>query len=80
MRVHSHGGNSGHSFQAGGVADHLVQRVYDVGEAWPSVAVLLPAVKHQLVQGGRAVHGRGQSIVLLDSIDHLGGGGGALSD
>lgn len=47
-----------HGFEAVGVADHLVQRVDDLAELGPVVAVLLPAVQHELVQRARAVHGR----------------------
>lgn len=38
-----------HGFEAVGVADHLVQRVDDLAELGPVVAVLLPAVQHELV-------------------------------
>ena len=69
--LYSHRGHAGHGLQAGGVADELVQRVDVVIEARPGVAVLLPAVQHELVQGSRAVHGRGQAVVLLNSVDHL---------
>lgn len=62
----------GYSFEAGGVTDHLVQGADNVGEPGSYVAVLLPAVKHQLVQGTGAVHRRRQTVVLLDGIDHLG--------
>lgn len=61
-----------HGFEAVGVADHLVQRVDDLPKLGPVVAVLLPAVQHELVQGAWAVHGRWQPVVLLYGIDHLG--------
>lgn len=61
-----------HCFEAVGVADHLVQRVDDLPELGPVVAVLLPAVQHELVQGAWAVHGWWQPIVLLYGINYLG--------
>ena len=78
--VYVHGRDVGHGLQGGGVAYHLVQGVDDVGEAWPSVAVLLPAVQHELVQSGGAVHRGGQPVVLLNGVDDLrakGRGGGS---
>ena len=69
-----------HGFEAVRVADHLVQRVDDLAELGPVVAVLLPAVQHELVQSAWAVHGWWQPIVLLYGIDYLGttqGPGGA---
>lgn len=50
-------GQGRHGFEAIGVPDHLVQRVDNLAELGPVVAVLLPAVQHELVQGARAVHG-----------------------
>lgn len=44
-----HCSDGGHSFEADGVADHLVQCVDDVSEFGPGVSVFLPAVQHQLV-------------------------------
>lgn len=61
-----------HGFEAVGVADHLVQRVDNLAELGPVVAVLLPAVQHKLVQGAWAVHGWWQPIVLLYGINYLG--------
>lgn len=68
---YSHCRDVGHGFETGRVPNHLVQRADDVSEAGSYVAVLLPAVQHQLVQGAGAVHGRGQTVVLLDGINHL---------
>lgn len=70
--LYSHCRDVGYSFEAGGVTDHLVQGADDVGEAGSYVAVLLPTVEHQLVQGTGAVHGRGQAVVLFDGVNHLG--------
>lgn len=49
----------------------LVQDVDDVGEARPTGAVVLPALQHQLVDGGRAVHGRRQPEGLVDRLHDL---------
>lgn len=74
----------GHGLQRVGITDHLVQVVDDLAELGPVVAVLLPAVQHELVECAGTVHGWGQPVVLLNSIDYLrgdaqistGGGGG----
>ncbi len=68
---YSHCRDVGYSFEAGGVTDHLVQGADDVSEAGSYIAVLLPAVQHQLVQGTGAVHRRRQAVVLLNGINHL---------
>lgn len=78
---YSHCRDVGYSFEAGGVTDHLVQSADDVGEAGAYIAVLLPTVQHQLVQGTGAVHRRRQTVVLFNGINHLGeekGGKGKL--
>lgn len=67
----SHSGDGCHSLETSWVPDHLVQGVDDLGKAGPAIAVLLPTVQHELVQGSWAVHRRGQSVVLLDGIDDL---------
>lgn len=64
----------GHGLQHAGITDHLVQVVDDLAELGPVVAVLLPAVQHELVQRAGTVHGWGQPVVLLNGIDDLGGG------
>ncbi len=71
VSFHSHCGDVGYSFEAGGVTDHLVQGADDVSEAGSYVTVLLPAVQHQLVQGTGAVHRGRQAVVLLNGINHL---------
>lgn len=67
----SHSGDGCHSLETSWVPDHLVQGVDNLGKAGPAIAVLLPTVQHELVQGSWAVHRRGQSVVLLDGIDDL---------
>lgn len=57
--------------QGVGVADQLVQHVDDLSELWPVGPLSLPAVQHKLVERNGAVHGRGQPIALIDSLDHL---------
>lgn len=69
----SPGGQRGRGLQRVGVADHLVQVVDDLAELGPVVALLLPAVQHELVQHAGAVHGGGQPVVLLDGGDDLQG-------
>lgn len=69
---YSHCRDVSYSFEAGGVTDHLVQSADDVAEARSNVAVFLPTVQHQLVQGTGAVHGGWQTVVLLDGVNHLG--------
>lgn len=61
-----------HYFERRRVSDQLVEGADEVGEARPCRAVLLPTVQHELVQVGGAVWRRGQPVVLLYSIDHLG--------
>jgi len=75
----SHSGDGSHSFEACRVADHFIEGVDYLGEARAGVAVLLPAVQHQLVQGGGAVHGRREPVILLDGVDDLHGSGGESS-
>lgn len=57
--------------QSVGVADQLVQHVDDLSELWPVGPLPLPAVQHELVERHGAVHGRGQPIALINSLDHL---------
>ena len=75
VRLHSPGGDGAAArLEGGGVTDHLVQHADQVGELGPGVAVLLPAVQHELMEHQGAVHGRGQPEVLLDGVDDLRGG------
>lgn len=55
------------------VAYHFVQHADNIGEFGPCVPVLLPAVQHELVQRHGAVHGGGQPVALVNSLDHLEG-------
>lgn len=68
---YSHCRDVGYSFEAGGITDHLVQGTDNVAEARSYVTVLLPTVQHQLVQSTGAVHRWGQTVVLLDGVNHL---------
>lgn len=70
---HSPWRQRGHGLQRVGVADHLVEVVDDLTEFGPVVAVLLPAVQHELVQRAGTVHGWGKPVVLLYGIDDLQG-------
>ena len=67
----SHSGDGCHSLETSWVPDHLVQGVDDLCETGPAIAVLLPTVQHELVQGSWAVHRRGQPVVLLNGVDDL---------
>lgn len=75
----SHSGDGSHSFEACRVADHFIQGVDYLSEARTGVAVLLPAVQHQLVQGSRTVHGWWEPVILLNGIDDLQGSGAESS-
>lgn len=74
-RVHPLGSSPavlpGHDFEAGRVPDHLVEGANHLGEAGPRIPVFLPTVQHELMQGGGAVWGRGQPVVLFNGVDHL---------
>lgn len=61
----------GYNFEARRVPDHLVEGANHLGEARPCIPVLLPTVQHELVQGGGAVWGWGQPVVLFNGIDYL---------
>lgn len=61
----------GDHLEAGSVADKLIQRGHNLGEFGPQVSLFYPAVQHELVQCCGAVHGWGESIVLLHGIYHL---------
>lgn len=63
----------GHGLERVGITDHLVQVVDDLAELGPVVAVLLPAVQHELMQRAGTVHGWRQPVVLLNGIDDLRG-------
>lgn len=58
-------------FQGAGVADQFVQHVDDLSKLWPVGSLSLPAVQHELVKCHRAVHGWGQPVALINSLDHL---------
>merc|ERR1719336_503080 len=53
------------------VADQLVQGLHNAGEARSVGTLLLPAVKHQLVDGFWTVHGSWQAVALLDGLDDI---------
>lgn len=61
----------GNHLEAGSIADELIQRGHNLGEFGSQVPLFHPAVQHELVQCCGAVHGWGQSIVLLHGIYHL---------
>lgn len=57
--------------QAAGIADQLVQEADHVAKPWSSTAFLLPAEKHELVQGHGAAHGRREPVALLYRQNYL---------
>lgn len=54
-----------------GGSDELVQNANDIGKLGPARAVLLPTLHHELVDGGRAVHGRGEPEAIVDGFHDL---------
>lgn len=75
-RKQSHSPDGGFApgpLQGVGVPDELVQHVDDLSELGPVRPLPLPAVQHELVERHGAVHGRGQAVALIDSLDHLNG-------
>ena len=64
-------GGVGDDLQAARVPDQLVQEADYLVKLGTVVSVFLPAVKHQLIQGCRAVHRRGQAVALVHRLDHL---------
>lgn len=57
--------------QAAGIADQLVQEADHVVKPWSSTAFLLPAEKHELVQGHGAAHGCREPVALLYRQNYL---------
>lgn len=53
-------------------SDELVQDANDVGKLGPAGAFLLPTLHHELVNGRRAVHGRGEPEAVVDGFHDLG--------
>lgn len=68
---YSHGWHASNSLQTRRVANEFVECVDDVSKTWPSIAVFLPAVQHELVQSSGAIHWGRKSVVLFYSINHL---------
>lgn len=64
----------GCDFEAAGVADEFIQDADDLLELGPVVPLFLPAVQHQLVEGGGAVHGRREAVTFIHRLDDLDGG------
>lgn len=64
-------GISSGPLQGIGVADQFVQHVDDLSKLWPVGSLSLPAIQHELVESHRAVHGWGQPITLVNSLNHL---------
>lgn len=60
------------------VADQHIKDTDNLGKARPLGPVLVPTVKHELVQGAGAAHGRRQAVPLLHRADDLGRGSTVL--
>lgn len=71
LNLSSPGACSHRGLQGVGVANHLVQYADDLLELWPLSTVLLPAVQHELVEAGRAVHGGWQTVAFIDCLYDL---------
>lgn len=54
------------------VADQGIKDADNLGKARPLSPVLVPTVKHELVQGPGAAHGCWQAVPLLHGADDLG--------
>lgn len=63
----------GCDFETTRVTDEFIQDADNLFKFRPVVSLLLPTVQHQLVESGRAVHGRGETIALINSFYYLDG-------
>lgn len=63
----------GCDFETTRVTDEFIQDADNLFKFRPVVSLLLPTVQHQLVESGRAVHGRGKAIALINSFYYLHG-------
>lgn len=61
----------GRDFEATRVADEFIQDADDLFKLRPVVSLFLPAVQHQLVKRGRAVHRWGKAVTLIYSLYYL---------
>ena len=68
------GSSVGCDFETTRVTDEFIQDADNLFKFGPVVSLLLPTVQHQLVESGRAVHGRGEAIALVNSFYYLDGG------
>lgn len=68
------GSSVGCDFETTRVTDEFIQDADNLFKFGPVVSLLLPTVQHQLVESGRAVHGRGEAIALINSFYYLDGG------
>lgn len=65
------GGCVRRDFEATGVPDEFIQDANYLLKLRPIVPLFLPAVQHQLVEGGRAVHGWWQAVTFIYSFYYL---------
>lgn len=61
----------GCDFETTRVTDEFIQDADNLFKFGPVVSLLLPTVQHQLVESGRAVHGRWEAIALINSFYYL---------
>lgn len=61
----------GCDFETARVTDEFIQDADNLFKFRPVVSLLLPTVQHQLVESGRAVHGRGEAIAFINSFYYL---------
>lgn len=61
----------GCDFETPRVTDEFIQDADNLFKFGPVVSLLLPTVQHQLVESGRAVHGRWEAIALINSFYYL---------
>lgn len=61
----------GCDFEATGVANEFVKDADNLVKLGTVIPLLLPAVQHQLIECGRAVHGWWQAITLIYSFYYL---------
>ena len=65
----------GNGSQGVGVGMQMLQLCLQAMEGGPADTVVGPAVLHEFIEGGRAVHGRGQPVPILNALHYLQRGG-----
>lgn len=65
------GRSVGCDFEAAGVANEFVKDADNLVKLRTVIPLLLPAVQHQLIECGRAIHGWWQAVTLIYSFYYL---------